>query len=603
MSQDLVKITIDGIELEVPKGTSVLEAARTIGIEIPHFCYHQDLSWSGTCRMCFVEVEKMPKLATACCTTVMPDMIVHTKTPKVIEARRAVLEFLLLNHPIDCPVCDQAGECKLQDYFMEYGLYDSNMPLEAKAHRGKVIRLGEHVVLDRERCILCKRCARFCDEVSGSHALKVEYRGNHTEITTHTDKPIEDAYSGCLPDVCPVGALTSAKFRFKCRVWFMDSADSICAGCSTGCNIRIDSYKNEIQRYFGRRNPDVNASWLCDEGRMSWTELQNVNRLEQPLAREDGALAPTDWDSAMETLIKKIRKAGPKVAAFASAQMSNEELFMLKTLVKNHCGSNLLEFRADDEYELVAEKEDEVLRRKDKNPNTRGALDLDIGEAGRDNILKAAQDGQFTLLLVYKQDLLEKMPDAQEIFDNENIFTIVFSPYRTKTAKAADLALPVADYFETSGTFTNYAGIKQRFEKAVNGPGETREGWQLLKDVMIELEEEIAFGTTASVTVALTEALDAKAEGIAKEEAAKQALADAEANAKQQVEEAQKQAESTKQQAVEQAVQNAKMEADMEKEEAVEEAVEEAEERFEEEKKKAVEEAVKKALEEQGKAG
>ncbi len=600
MSEDLVKITIDGIELEAPKGTSVLEAARTIGIEIPHFCYHQDLSWSGTCRMCFVEVEKMPKLATACCTTVMPDMIVHTKTPKVIEARRAVLEFLLLDHPIDCPVCDQAGECKLQDYFMEYGLYDSNMQLDAKIHRGKVIRLGEHVVMDRERCILCKRCVRFCEEVSGTHALKVEYRGNHSQITTHDNKPIEDDYSGNLPDVCPVGALTSAKFRFKCRSWLMDSTDSICAGCSTGCNIRIDAYKNEIQRYVGRRNPDVNKSWLCNEGRMSWAELQNVNRLDQPVILDGGAQIPISWNDAMELMLKKIRKAGAAIAGFASAKMSNEELFLFRTLIQNHCGSGNLEFRADDEYELVEEKEDEVLRRKDKNPNTRGALDLDMGVAGRDAILKSAQAGEIPLLLIFNQDLLEKMPDAQAIFDNT--FTIVFSPRRTKTAKAADLALPIAEYFETSGTFTNFAGIKQRFDKAVNGPGETREGWQVLKDVMMELEENITFGSTVSVTGALDEVLAAKADSIAKEEAAKQALADAEAAAKQKIEEAQKQAEAAKQQAIQQAVQNAKMEAEMEKEEAVEAAVEEAEEEFEAEKQKAIEEAVKKALEEQGKS-
>jgi len=590
---EMVKMTIDGIEVEAPKGTSILEAAKTVGIKIPTFCYHPDLSWSGQCRMCLVEVEKVPKLIPACCSTVMPDGVAYTNSPKVREARRAILEFELLHPPIDSPICDQAGECYLQDYYMEYGLYDSNMRLEDKDHHAKAIPLGEHVVLDRERCVLCFRCVRFCAEVSGTHALKPQWRGGHTEITSFNNEPIEDQYSGNLPDICPVGALTSAKFRFKCRVWFMDKADSICAGCSTGCNIRIDSYQNEIQRYVPRRNPDVNKSWICDEGRMSWTALQNVDRLEKPMIKKDGSLEPVEWREALDVLIAKIKDAGADIAGVASPQMSNEELYLFKTLVMEICESSKLDFRADNSLEANEKMEDNLLRRMDKNPNNRGAAEIGLGVMGMDNLEKDLAAGNVPLLLVYKQDLFVKKPALKE--SAAGAFTVVFSPYMNATAKEADMVLPVAEYFETEGSFTNYAGLRQRFEKAVSGPGETREGWKLLKEIVIELEDDIKLGNAVSISDLVAEELKEKAEAKQKEEAFEQEKKELEEKAKSAKTEAEEAAKKSQAAAIQAAVEKTRAEAQME--------FEMEREQWEEEMDDKIDEAVQKALAEKEAGG
>lgn len=502
MSENTVKLTIDGVEVEALKGTSILETAKSMGINIPHFCYHPSLTWSGQCRMCFVEVEKMPKLATSCCTTVGEGMVVHTNTDKVREARRAVLEFILLHHPIDCPICDQAGECKLQNYYMDYGLYDAKMELKDKDHHAKVLRLGEQIVLDRERCVLCYRCVRFCSEVSKSNALKQQWRGGHTEITSFQDGPINDPYSGNLADLCPVGALTSAKFRFKCRSWFLESANSVCAGCSTGCNIRIDSYKNEIQRYVPCRNDKVNKCFICDEGRMSWTALQNATRLTNPLIKIDGAFQKISWDEAYGVVINKLKAAGKDVSGVASAQASNEELLLFKTLVMDEVGG-ALDFRVDDSYKLVDEMEDELLRRKDKNPNTCGAISLGIGASGIDKIVANAESGATKLLLIFKQDFKNAKAMSDKLL--KSAFTIVFSSYKTDTVMAADLVLPVAEYFETSGTFTNSKGMVQKFDKAVDAPGETREGWIALRDLATAMESKVTMANVAALTAAVQE--------------------------------------------------------------------------------------------------
>ena len=267
-------LEIDGRQVTVEAGVTVIQAADQLGLEIPHYCYHPGLSIAGNCRMCLVEVERMPKLQIACNTRVLDGMVVRTATPRVSAARQAVLEFLLLNHPIDCPVCDQAGECKLQDYYMDYGRYHSRMPLGRKVHKGKVIDIGPHVMLDQERCILCTRCTRFLDEVTHTSELGVFERGDHCNIDLFPGQRLDNPYSANVVDVCPVGALTSREFRFQARVWYLERTESVCAACSRGCNVDVYERRGEILRYRPRYNPDVNKLWMCDAGRLSYATLQ-----------------------------------------------------------------------------------------------------------------------------------------------------------------------------------------------------------------------------------------------------------------------------------------------------------------------------------------
>ena len=264
--------TINGKEVTVPRGTAIIRAAATLGINIPHFCYHPALSAPANCRMCLVEVEKARKLEPACYIKVNDGMVVYTESEKVVAARQAVLEFILINHPVDCPICDQAGECKLQDYYMAYDAKPSRLNT-GKVGKQKVYPIGPEVVYDGERCILCTRCVRFCDQITGTSELTVVERGDRTEIRTFPGRELDNPYSMNVTDICPVGALTTRDFRFKCRVWLMSSSDSICTGCARGCSVHLDHHLGETQRYRPRFNPEVNEYWMCDEGRLSYKEL------------------------------------------------------------------------------------------------------------------------------------------------------------------------------------------------------------------------------------------------------------------------------------------------------------------------------------------
>ncbi|MBK5095354.1 MAG: (2Fe-2S)-binding protein, partial [Deltaproteobacteria bacterium] len=270
--------TINGISVDVPERTTVLEAAKTVGIEIPHYCYHPKLSIAGNCRMCLVEVEKFPKLQIACNTFVTDGMVVKSNTEKVRQAVTGVLEFLLINHPIDCPICDQAGECGLQIYYMKYGLHKSRYAFEDKVHKKKVQDIGGQIILDAERCILCSRCIRFLEEVTGTSELEFFQRGDHSEISLFPGRPLDNQYTGNLADICPVGALTSKDFRFKCRVWNLRGAKSICPGCANGCNVEAHFKENILYRLVPRQNDEVNQTWMCDPGRLEYKKA-NEGRL------------------------------------------------------------------------------------------------------------------------------------------------------------------------------------------------------------------------------------------------------------------------------------------------------------------------------------
>src|SRR5437762_13200316 len=335
------KITLNDQTYDAPPGKTIIQLADEVGIEIPRYCYHPDIGIEGSCRMCLVEVEKLPKLVPSCATPITEGMVVRTTTPRVQQAVRYAMEFLLLHHPIDCPVCDQSGECWLQDYYMANAGHDSRYPLGQKTRRKKAFNLGPLVKLDQERCILCTRCVRFTRNVTKTNEIQIFNRGHASEIGIFEDRPLNNAYSGNVVDVCPVGALTSADFRFKVRVWFLKGTTSVCAGCSTGCNLRIDhsarapgggisgytATDGKIYRTVGRRNVDVNKSWLCDEGRLSFHALERWPRLRTAMTRAQ-TRAVTQLLPRIHEHFESIRKAygDSAVAALVSATHTNEEI-------------------------------------------------------------------------------------------------------------------------------------------------------------------------------------------------------------------------------------------------------------------------------------
>jgi len=279
----MITLTIDGREVQAAEGANLVEAAKKAGIEIPTYCYHPGLRVVGQCRICFVEVEGMPRLVTACSTPVKDGMVVHTDSERVKEARAAVMEFLLENHPLDCPVCDQAGECYLQDYSFEHGLDTTHMVDERRTYPGLERRMiGPHVVQNQNRCIHCTRCIRFTQEISETWDLTMKKRGNHQYIDTFDGKPLENPWSACVADVCPVGALTVKEFRFRARVWHLEDTPSICFGCSIGCNILIGHHEKVVHRFIPRENPEINGWWMCDHGRFLCEEL-NRRDVDRPL--------------------------------------------------------------------------------------------------------------------------------------------------------------------------------------------------------------------------------------------------------------------------------------------------------------------------------
>lgn len=492
------KCTIDGRQIEVPPGTTVINAALQLGIHIPHFCWHPDLTVDGNCRMCLVEVEKMPKLQIACNTVVSDGMVVQTESPKAAEAHRTTLEFLLLNHPIDCPVCDQAGECYLQDQYMDHGLHDSKVQPEEKVRKRKVVDLGP-IVLDAERCVLCSRCLRFEKEVTGTNSLEFQNRGDHTQIASFQDRPIEHDYAGNLADVCPVGALLSRDFRFKMRVWFLEPTESICPGCSTGCNIFIDHRDGEAQRLRPRRNPDVNKSWLCDPGRHLYHEIGTTNRIGGARLKGAASWEGLSVDEALQVLAEKLRYAGKNAALMASPMAGNEELFAFRALADATGG--LLDFRVGDPQKKVRERLDNILQHTDRNPNTQGCLDLAMGRSGVAAILDACRAGSVKALILQGPELL-RLPEAAELLAKVP-FVAVMATHEEPALDRAHLVLPAAMWAETDGTFTNYQRRVQRIRRAFPPPGLARPRWELAAGLLKQLGKPLAASSARELFVEL----------------------------------------------------------------------------------------------------
>jgi NADH-quinone oxidoreductase subunit G len=480
------KLTIDGKEVEVAPGTNLIEAARQAGVEVPHYCYHPGLSIAGQCRLCMVDIEKNPRPQIGCNTQAADGMVVHTQTERVLETRKSIMEFHLVNHPLDCPVCDQAGECWLQIYYMRHGLYDPRM-VDEKVHKPKAVPLGPHVILDAERCILCSRCVRFCDEVTGTGELGIFNRGDQSEIGLFPGKTLENKYSGNVIDICPVGALTDRDFRFQVRVWYLDAARSICNGCARGCNVEVHTSRRRLHHNQGRRiarikprhNPDVNRWWICDDGRYGFRWVDDDTRLLAPARRANGKDVPIGWDEAIAALAEALKKYRPEeIGILASPQMSNEDLFALQRIA-GQLGIRAVDHRVPPR---VPGDEDDLLIRADKNPNRRGAELIGLGQAEARAILEGAQQRRIKLLWIFQHDLLDSAwPQADVTAALAGAEMVVFQgPSANAISAGAHLLLPSAAYVEGEGTFTNFQGRVQRFRTVVEPLGEALADWSIL---------------------------------------------------------------------------------------------------------------------------
>jgi NADH-quinone oxidoreductase subunit G len=486
------KVTINGQTYEAEKGTTIIQVADEVGVQIPRYCYHPDIGIEGSCRMCLVEVKGAPKLVPSCATPIADNMEVRTNTERVHQAVRYAMEFLLLHHPIDCPVCDQSGECWLQDYYMAHAGHDSRYPLGQKTRRKKAFNLGPLVKLDQERCILCTRCVRFTRNVTKTNEIQVFSRGHSSEIGVFEDKPLTNPYSGNVVDVCPVGALTSADFRFKVRVWFLKGTPSVCAGCSTGCNLRIDhsaravgggipgysATDGRIYRTVGRRNVDVNKSWLCDEGRLSFHTLERWPRLRHALSTALSGTTVADLLPVIHERFESIRKqhGDAAVAALGSANNTNEALFLLRKYFRGRA-----DFRLAKEVELYDQRQDDLLRRLDKHANTHGAVDLGLnGELnGLRGLRERAEKKDVRAMWIafhpqlVGEDALETIAELKRLIAALE-FSVVSTTHDFEWARAASVLLPMAAWAEEKGTYTNYAGRVQITSRAVMPPGDAQ---------------------------------------------------------------------------------------------------------------------------------
>ena len=488
-------LSIDGREISVPEGTTVIQAAEELGTFIPRYCYHPGLSVAGNCRICLVDVENIPKLQIACNLPVTEGMVVHTGNDKAEEGRRAVLEFLLANHPLDCPVCDQSGECDLQNFYMNFGVYNPRFR-EHKVKKRKAVELGPHVMLDQERCILCSRCVRFTDEITGTGEFGIFNRGDQAELGLSPGQVLDNPYSANVVDICPVGALTEADFRFKARVWYLSSAPTVCNGCSQGCNMDLHfvldrPHLNDgarVVRIKPRPNPDVNQWWLCDEGRygFGWVDQARLKRVRGPSAEATWEQALTEISTALAGSDREEADAGDggnrRLGVIASAQLTNEELFLIREIFQRALGA-----RVSASVPEEPGSSDDFLIKADKNPNTSGATLLGLAgpgtlEAGQ--LVDQALEGRLQVLWVFGHDLVHLFGEEKVRQLSEKVPLFVFSgTNENPTVPLAHWVLPTAAYVEKDGTFVNCHGRVQRIGRAFPPLEESREDWRILLEL------------------------------------------------------------------------------------------------------------------------
>jgi NADH-quinone oxidoreductase subunit G len=506
-------LTIDGLQVSVPDGSTVIQAAEKLGNFIPRYCYHPGLSIAGNCRICLVEVEKNPKLQIACNTPVAEGMVVSTKSAKAEDGRRAVLEFLLANHPLDCPVCDQSGECDLQNFYMNFGLYDPRFR-EQKVKKKKAVAIGPHVMLDQERCILCSRCVRFTDEISKTGEFGIFNRGDRAELALYPGQRLDNPYSGNVIDICPVGALTEQDFRFKARVWYLSCASSVCNACAQGCNIDIHYVLDRphlnngarIMRLKPRYNPDVNQWWMCDEGRFGFGW---IDRGRLTTVRHHGV--DSTWEEAFAALARplagyRVTGGSSRLGVIASTHLTNEELFLIREIFQKGLGA-----RVTASVPSPPGYSDAFLIKADKSPNTAGATLLGFaGTAAEDatRIITDALDGRLEALWVFGHDLSRWIGEDKLEELSRTLRLFVFSgTNENPTASRCHWALPTAAYVEKDGTFVNFHGRVQRIGRAFPPLPDSREDWSLLLELAQQLDQPLAWRSPRDVFLTLAEAV------------------------------------------------------------------------------------------------
>jgi len=510
MAEQTVKLTIDGKAVEAPRGTNIIEAAKSVGIEVPHFCYHPQLPVVGNCRMCMVEIG-MPKLgpdkkpvlgpdgkpvilfqpkpAIGCNTAVAEGMVVLTKSPKIIKARDGVMEFLLINHPLDCPICDQAGECRLQELSEDYGKGQSRFT-ESKVHKPKHKQLNPKITLDDERCILCSRCIRFMRNIAGQDCIGFVNRGSHSALTCYPGMEPNTNYDLNIVDICPVGALTSTDFRFKQRVWFLKETKSICPNCARGCNTVLWSREGVVYRQTPRDNNAVNQCWMCDYGRLNYKFINDPNRLQAPSVKSAvmGERLNLTWTEATRQIADKLKaakaKGGASIAAIGSARATTEELFLFNKLVREVLGSELIDCVSRNG------QGDKFLLNADRNPNTNGArlvgVTTDPVGGKISAIAEAIKDGKIKTLIVLGENVA-RHGISEDLLAKLDLLVVV-DTLPGRITGLAHYVLPGTTFAEKRGTFVNVNGRLQRLSAAIPSPGMARPEWQTLAALLNELD-------------------------------------------------------------------------------------------------------------------
>ncbi len=481
-SPNTVTLSIDGLEVTVPTGTTILRAAETVGIKVPHYCYHPGLSSPAMCRLCLVEVEGWPKPAPACKTTVADGQVVFTNSELARKQRTGVLEFYLLNHPLDCPICDQSGECQLQDYVFDEGR-EHGRGREPKRVLGRD-DFGGDVLFNGDRCVMCTRCVRFMREVAEDERLCVVERGSRAIIDTFFDKGLDGSpYAGNIVDICPVGALVSKDFLYKARAWDLDKTPSVCPSCSQGCNITLQTRDDLVQRLKPRENLEVNGWWMCDFGRANYEWLNRADRVEEPLV---GGKA-TGWSEALGSLYSALKEATGAVKAVTWSHSPNEEMGLLKAMLGQLGGGEVVYRSPRTTGEVPLPGFPLLSRREDLAPNVNGAEIMGFTKVGDDN----AQGGLDAVaghngVLIVVGDPLE---DQAEDFGSQAELLIYLGSYESKVASKAHFVLPINTFAEQEGSFTNVQGRVQRFWPGVRSPGSARPGWLILGALLAELTE------------------------------------------------------------------------------------------------------------------
>ena len=493
MTAPMVTLTVEGREVQVPAGTSILEAAKVAGVLVPHYCYHPGLSIAGVCRMCLVEVEKAPKLAPACATAVADGQVVHVHSEKSLKARQGVLELLLINHPLDCPICDQSGECELQDYTFREGRTQGRLGPEPKRFN-PVEDFGGDVLYVPNRCILCTRCVRYMDEIVKEPVLNVSERGDRAVIGKFEGQDLTNEWASNVVDLCPVGALLSKDFLNKARAWELDRTPSICPNCTQGCNSILETRDNVIVRMRPRSNTDVNQWYLCETGRLDYKWLNPSTRLEAPLVRQGDGPGAVDWDVAIRAAATML--GGARVVVLVSPMLSNESLFLASRVVAKTGGKGVFRVATGPEAPLPGVPD--LALRSERAANVRGAELLGFAKSA--SPLDELRAGDVLLLIG------ETLGTADAAAVARASQVIVIAPVMPEGARSAAIAMPSSTMAEEEGTFTNLRGRVQRYFQANAAPGMSRPAWWILGDLLTQLGESTNYFLASEAFAALASA-------------------------------------------------------------------------------------------------